>query len=229
MSVLSRLHWILWRRRRSGDPGMRLNAHITSKCDASSRFGKGVMLAVGVEVFESTIGDMSYLSRASRVALSDVGRFCSIGPNTNIGGLGIHPKHLLSTHPLFYSERYDNLRGNRSKLDIVENVRTRVGSDVWIGANALILDGIVVEDGAIVAAGAVVNRDVAPFEIVGGVPAKTIGYRFPEHIRDELLGIRWWDVDFESILSIAKLVADGSLAVSDIDILKEKIESLKNK
>jgi hypothetical protein len=78
---------------------------------------------------------------------------------------------------------------------------TIVGSDVWIGAGALILSGITIGDGAVVAAGAVVTRDVAPFAIVGGVPAKIIRHRFPTSQRESLLRIAWWNWPSEDVIA----------------------------
>lgn len=68
-----------------------------------------------------------------------------------------------------------------------------VGNDVWMGRDALVLSGVTISHGAVVGARAVVTKDVAPFEIVGGVPARHIGWRFDEQIREELLKIAWWD------------------------------------
>src|SRR5690606_40549227 len=81
--------------------------------------------------------------------------------------------------------------------------RVSVGSDVWIGAGSIVLDGISIGDGAIIAAGAVVNKDVPPYAIVGGVPARIIRYRFDEETRAALLEWRWWDLDNSKLQALA--------------------------
>ena len=83
--------------------------------------------------------------------------------------------------------------------NIRNNKAVNIGNDVWIGANVIILPGVTISDGAIIAAGAVVNKDVKPFEIVGGVPAKTIKYRFDEDIINKLLKIKWWNWSLKEI------------------------------
>lgn len=88
---------------------------------------------------------------------------------------------------------------------------TVVGSDVWIGANALILAGTQIGDGAVVAGGAVVTRDVPPFAIVGGNPARVIRYRFDPEVREELLRIRWWDWSPDRVEGAVGLLASDDI------------------
>jgi len=115
--------------------------------------------------------------------------------------MGAHPSaEFVSSHPLFYSTL-----GQSSGLVIVDNnlfdefPETQIGNDVWIGNNVTVRYGVKIGDGAIIGSGAVVTKDVEPYSIVGGVPAKTIKYRFtPEQI-DFLQQIRWWDKDLEWI------------------------------
>lgn len=166
-----------------------------------SRFEPNVTLFERAVVIDSTIGRHTYVGAGSSVAHTVIGRFCSIGPGCRFG-MGIHPsREFVSTHPIFYStERHTGTTfADRSYFE--EHVETRIGNDVWVGGNAVIKDGVTVGDGAIVAAGAVATRDVAPYAVVGGVPAEVIRMRFDDATIAALLEARWWDRDDEWLRS----------------------------
>lgn len=152
--------------------------------------------------FKGFLGFGSYIARESKIN-GKIGRYCSIAQNVKIIN-GFHPtEKIVSTHPFFYSQsNCVDLEG--MKTDIFEELRFAdkenkfdviVGNDVWIGANAIILAGVKIGDGAIIAAGAVVTKDVEPYSIVGGVPAKEIRKRFSKEQIDFLLQFKWWDKD----------------------------------
>lgn len=206
MSIVNRAIWILRRRRVLG-----VSAHFSSVADRATRFGVAVEIGPRTELTNCVMGDGSYVAAGSRVANTDVGRYCSIGPRVLVGGLGSHPTHLLSTHPLFYAERFSTVRGNAGRPDIAEHARTSVGNDVWIGAGAIVLDGVMIGDGAVIAAGAVVVQDVEPYAIVGGVPAKVIRHRFDSETRAALLRIKWWDNDPATVRRLAAALADKGI------------------
>jgi len=95
--------------------------------------------------------------------------------------------------------------------------RTQIGNDVWIGARAIVLDGISIGDGAVIAAGAVVTKDVPPYAIVGGVPAKLIRYRFEDDVIQELLKWKWWDLSLDDLQKNApQFISQERWAVGDI-------------
>lgn len=95
-----------------------------------------------------------------------------------------------------------------------------IGNDVWIGANAIILQGVTIGDGAIIAAGAVVTKDVPPYAIVGGVPAKVIKYRFSDEVILKLLQIKWWDKPEEWIIQKLEKFTDVSGFVKFVEGVK---------
>ncbi|WP_281067744.1 CatB-related O-acetyltransferase [Neorhizobium galegae] len=104
---------------------------------------------------------------------------------------------------------------------------TYIGNDVWIGVRAVILDGVRVGDGAIVAAGAVVTKDVDAYAIVGGVPAKVIGYRFAEDVRASLLALEWWNYPDHILSKIAEhFSTKEEWTVNDVDALRSKAEAI---
>jgi chloramphenicol O-acetyltransferase type B len=124
-----------------------------------------------------------------------VGRYCSINETVTFMPGGEHPLDAVTTFFFYWGmgEGEPEPAGSRGPIT--------VGNDVWIGRDALIMSGITVGHGAVVAARAVVTKDVAPYEIVGGVPARHIGWRFDEQIREELLKIAWWEWPVAAVLA----------------------------
>ncbi|MBK9519329.1 MAG: CatB-related O-acetyltransferase [Anaeromyxobacter sp.] len=140
----------------------------------------------------TSMGRQTYCAFRLWAANTTFGPFCAIGPGV-ISGIGRHPARGFATsHPAFFSPSWPAERGYAVN-PFEEHVPVEIGADVWIGANAFISAGVKIGHGAIVGAGAVVTRDVEPYEIVVGVPAKRLRLRFPEEDVRFLLDLRWWD------------------------------------
>jgi virginiamycin A acetyltransferase len=124
-----------------------------------------------------------------------IGNFCSIGPNVVILLGGEHRPDLITTFPFnCVLKEYANVPGHpTTKGDVV------IGNDVWIGANALILSGVQIGDGAVIGACAVVTKDVEPYAIMAGNPARIIGKRFDQETISSLLRIKWWNWEIQQI------------------------------
>ena len=163
------------------------------------------ILRDGVVGADVVVGDYSYLNTGAMVLSGSVGRFCSLSYGCKIG-MEEHPVDWVSTSPWTYDEA--NILGIPSVWNAVANP-AQLGSDVWIGAHAVVLQGVEVGHGAIIAAGAIVTKDVAPYSIVAGVPAKVIKSRFaPEEVRC-LLESQWWDWPVERLSHLKDAFAAG--------------------
>lgn len=153
----------------------------------------------------SEVHSYSYLGKNCLIQNATIGKFCSIANDVSIG-LGNHPLDYFSTSPLFYRRKNTfNINLIENDLQFEEYLPVSIGNDVWIGSRAIILDGISIGNGCIIAANSVVTKDVEPYSIIGGVPAKFIKYRFSEKKIDELNNGKWWNMDLIKIKSHFKL------------------------
>lgn len=157
-----------------------------------------------------TLGHRSYGSPILRGDISDVtvGKYCSIAQNVIIDCGWHHRTDFVTTYPLnVFFEKLNHITGHpKSKGDVT------IGSDVWIGEGTIIMGGLTIGDGAVIAAGSVVTKNVLPYQIVAGVPARHIKLRFTSTQIAALLKIKWWDWDESKITEAGEL-----LMQSDID------------
>ena len=172
------------------------------------------MISVFIE--NSNINDYTYISAGCVISEATIGKFCSIGPNVRIAP-GKHPTHtFVSTHPAIYSNPACCIK-NFSDKDYHSPYRNvEIGNDVWICANAIITDGIKIGDGAIIAANSVVSKNVEPYTIVGGVPAKFIRKRFTDEQINFLLKFKWWENDFDWIEKNAHLFRNIDFFIEEL-------------
>jgi acetyltransferase-like isoleucine patch superfamily enzyme len=137
------------------------------------------------------------MGNETQILNSTIGKFCSIGADCKIG-LSKHPSEtFVSTHPIFYSKLKQAGVTFADKNYFQEDQSVIIGNDVWIGVNSIITGSLIIGDGAIIAAGAVVTKDVLPYSIVGGIPAKHIKFRFSQIEMEQLLKDKWWLKDEE--------------------------------
>jgi len=179
--------------------------------DKGCSFNKNTIIHPNFRILEncilnnSEVYSYSYLGRNCLIQNATIGKFCSIANGVLIG-LGNHPINFFSTSPLFYRKQ-NTFNINLINKDLIfdEYMPVIIGNDVWIGSRVIILDGINIGNGSVIAANSVVTKDVPPYSIMAGVPAKVIKFRFPEDQIDELNIQKWWDLDLNDIKSLYNL------------------------
>lgn len=148
-------------------------------------------------IIRCNIGRYSYIGDRCTVVNTEIGSFCSIADGCQIGN-AYHPIEWVSTSPIFYSGK-NIMKKNYSKHEFDGFKKTVIENDVWIGANTLIKSGVKIGNGAIVGMGSVVTKDIPPYEIWAGNPAKYIRRRFSNEISEKLLEIKWWEYSEEKL------------------------------
>jgi acetyltransferase-like isoleucine patch superfamily enzyme len=177
----------------------------------------------GEFAMRGSIGAFTYLRSGCRLSpgTSSIGRFCSIAPDVAIGD-GDHPVDWFSTHPFQWgaTTMVSKERATELARDIPTKRKIKIGHDVWIGARVSITRGVHIGNGAIIAGGAVVTKDVPPYAIVGGVPARVLRYRFPDEIIQRFQKLRWWNYNVPSVPGL-----DFSNVTACLDTLEGLISS----
>ncbi len=168
---------------------------IGAGCDiADSRFGRFVSIGPGSRVLNSDIGDYSYTDRCADIANASIAKFSNIASHARIGPSD-HPLDRASLHHFMYrpADYWEDAEHDEGFFAHRASRRCTLGNDTWIGHNAVIRPEVTVHDGAVVATGSVVTRDVAPYTIVAGIPARTMRERQPPNIAERLIALAWWD------------------------------------
>lgn len=161
-----------------------------------SSFEGNNVIRSNTRFINSTLGYSTYIGSNCMFHTCKIGRYYSIASNVKVIAEN-HPVDFVSTHPLFHKNLDTNaitmIRTNTGNSAVI-------GNDVWIGENVIIKGGVNIGDGAVIGMGAVVTKDVPPYAIVGGVPAKIIKYRFSKEDIDFLISFQWWNNDLDWII-----------------------------
>jgi acetyltransferase-like isoleucine patch superfamily enzyme len=172
--------------------------------DDASVIGKYVVLFQNVILQNTTVAEHSYIQKNTTLLNTQVGRFCSIAQDVCIGPIN-HPINMVSTSPVFYDKDqplpffyvdHDDFRVDEAIFTVIE-------ADVWIGQGAMIMPGVTVGVGAVIGAGSIVTKNVEPYSVSAGVPARHIKWRFSETTREGLINSQWWTFNEEKLASLS--------------------------
>ena len=168
----------------------------------------------GCNIVSVNMDRYSFCGYDCEIVNADIGAFCSIANDVKIGG-AMHPIEWASTSPVFYKGR-DSVAKKFSEYDRPKDNRTIIGNDVWIGSGAFIKQGATIGDGAVIGMGAVVTKDVPPYAIVGGNPAKLIRMRFDDTIIKRMIQSEWWKLSDEVLLEVAQYIKEPEAFLNKI-------------
>lgn len=171
---------------------------LRGKCVVNCQIHKTAKINSGATIVDSTIGRYTYTCYDDEIVNCEIGQFCSISDDVIIGGAE-HPIDWVSTSPVFQNVKHSGPKERFSKHNFEGITRTVIGNDVWVGKRVIIKAGVKIGDGAVIGAGAVVTKDVPPYAVVAGVPAKVLKYRFDEETIAKLLKSKWWDLSDEDL------------------------------
>ncbi len=200
---------------------------LSAYCDGATTFEGRNRITAGAKLLRSHLGLATYVGSRSLLTNTRIGRFSCIGPEVQTI-IGAHPtRDFVSIHPAFFStkrqagftfvpqELYPEFGTGRTESDCL----VEIGSDVWIGHGARLMQGIKISHGAVIAAGSIVTKDVAPYMIVAGVPARPLRARFSDATISRLLATHWWELDFDQIARLAPHFSSAESLLQAMDRL----------
>ena len=184
--------------------------------DDVSVISKKARIGRKCKVLQSSIGKYSYLGRGSSLIHAEVGNFCSISGNVLVG-MGHHTINNLSTSPIFTECHNGTGHSWTTQSSINPYNKVIVGNDVWIGTRVMIIGGVNIGDGAVIGAGAIVTKDVPPFAVVVGAPARVVKYRFSPETIEKILTSCWWNLPDDVLKSNIKLFQSEFIDVEALE------------
>ena len=190
--------------------------------------GSYIEIQRGVDLLRSEVDSYTVIEKYSTVHDAKIGRFCEISWGVSIGGDN-HNYRLPSIHHFYWSKKIgfgeDKTASGKAFMDKIKSEECVIGNDVWIGCGVTVNRNVRVGNGAILASGAVVTKDVPPYAIVGGVPAKVIKYRFEKTYIDRLERLAWWEWP-KDILEANKYLFANELtedSLSKLELIKKTL------
>jgi chloramphenicol O-acetyltransferase type B len=222
--VPDRILWSFYRRHKVGRRVVSFWASIASYCSMDTSFSGYHTIKRGSELYSTKVGRFTYFAENVRVRNCDIGPFCSVGAGVIIGELARHPLDMISTHPLMYSASSVCGLVFSSTRTFEEFSPVTIGADVFIGTRAMIFPGVKLGVGCVIAAGAIVTKDVPPYAIVTGVPAKVIKYRFEADVVRRLVESSWWNWDVDRLRELHSRL--GAIPIRSVEQLNSALLGL---
>lgn len=176
--------------------GLKPAIHPSASVSADTVLGKYTEVAERCRISEAEIGDYSYIMQDGSIWCATIGKFVNMAASVRINATN-HPTWRATLHHFTYraASYWPDAEDEQGFFEWRRDNRVTIGHDVWIGHGATVLPGVTVGNGAVIGAGAVVSKDVAPYTIVGGVPAKLIRERFTKEVGEGMDKLAWWDWD----------------------------------
>ena len=197
-----------------------LKKYLRGKAIKNSTIDGTAIICSGSQVIDSSIGRYSNSGYDCQILNCDIGSFCSIAANVVIGS-SEHPLDWVSISPVFENVKNSGSSKRFARLSLPEAKRTTIGNDVWIGYGAIIKAGVCIGTGAVIGSAAVVTKNVEPYAIVAGCPAKLIRYRFDEPLRRKLLNSKWWELSDDNLTKVGLFVNDPNKFLSKLDLIEQ--------
>jgi len=208
--------------------------YLSNKKETDITFNEQVKLAPFAKIMNSSLSGNLFLGLSSCINRSDLGRYvgvsyfsyladtctgnyCTFGSRISVGAFS-HPTNFLTVHEVGYRNTVESYGETMLASDSpgyleARSVKTEIGNDVWVGDNSVILKGVKIGNGAIVAAGSIVTKDVAPYSIVGGNPARIIRMRFSDDIVEKIQATKWWEHSMKELEGVPFENIDLSLDI----------------
>ncbi|MDR2310077.1 MAG: acetyltransferase [Brucellaceae bacterium] len=167
---------------------------------SDSTFGRYTEIGTRCRISETEMGDYSYIERDGMVWCAKIGKFANIAASVRINATN-HPMWRATLHHFTYraNDYWPDAEQEANFFEWRRAHEVTIGHDTWLGHGVTVLPGVKIGNGAVIGSGAVVSKDVAPYTIVGGVPAKRIRQRFSDSIVERLEALAWWDWDHQRL------------------------------
>lgn len=173
----------------------------------------------GVNLVNTQIGRYTNIGYDNEIADAEIGAFCAFSDHVFIGGAE-HPMDWVSMSPVFEGLGHSGPKKRFATLEVPPNKKTIIGNDVWIAHGAIVKAGVKIGDGVVIGSGSVVTKDIPPYAIVAGVPAKIIRYRFSDEMINNILESRWWELKDDELSCVAPYINEPKIFLNRLHDLR---------